>query len=164
MTEENLFSYRVKVDEIPERGQTVEVDVPEEARQAIAKSYGLLALSVLKASIALKRKGKEVLAKGQIQAHVVQTCVVTLDAFEDSVQEEIDLRFAPDAPALDDVNAPLDAPDPIIGGEIELGGLVVEYLALSLDPYPRKPGAEFHFKDESKGEHPFAALKKWTKE
>lgn len=164
MTEAPLYSYRVKVDEIPERGQTVDIAVPQEALQAIAKSFGLVSVSDLTASIALKRKGKEVHATGTMQAHVTQTCVVSLDAFDETVQENVDLRFAPDAPALDDVNAPLDAPDPIIGGEIELGGLVVEFLALALDPYPRKPGAEFQFKDETAGEHPFAALKKWTKE
>lgn len=164
MTEAPLFSYRVKVDDIPERGLAVEIDVPEEARRDIAKAFGLVALPVLKASLALKRKGKEVAATGRLQAEVSQTCVVSLDAFDERVEEAMDLRFAPDAPALDDVNAPLDAPDPIIGGEIELGGLVVEFLALALDPYPKKPGAEFRFEAESEGEHPFAALKKWTKE
>ena len=71
---------------------------------------------------------------------------------------------APDAPALDDETAPLDAPDPIINGEIEWGGLMVEFLALALDPYPRKPGVEFQFEAQGEAEHPFAALKKWTKE
>ena len=164
MSEDDFYSHRIKVDEIPERGQTVEIVVPDEALKAIAKAYGLVALSSLTASLALKRKGKEVLATGVMQAHVTQTCVVTLDAFEQTVQEEMDLRFAPDAPALDDVNAPLDAPDPIIGGEIDLGRIVVEFLALALDPYPRKPGAEFRFEGDGAGEHPFGALKKWTKE
>jgi uncharacterized metal-binding protein YceD (DUF177 family) len=164
MTEADFYSHPIKVDEIPDRGLAVEIDVPAEALQVIAKAYGLVGIASLKAHIDLKRRGKEVLATGRMQAEVTQTCVVTLDAFAAVVEEEIDLRFAPDAPALDDVNAPLDAPDPIIGGAIDLGRLVVEFLALSLDPYPRKPGAEFHFEGEGAGEHPFAALKKWTKE
>ena len=36
-----------------------------------------------------------------------------------------------------------DAPDPIVDGKIDLGALAAEFLALGLDPYPRKPGAEF---------------------
>ena len=164
MTDAPLFSHRVKVDDIPERGLAVEVVVPEEARQAIAKAFGLVGVAVLKAAVTFKKKGKEASATGMLDATVTQTCVVSLEAFDETVHEPLDLHFAPDAPALDDETAPLDAPDPIINGEIELGGLIVEFLALALDPYPKKPGAEFQFEAASEAEHPFAALKKWTKE
>ena len=87
MSEADFYSHRIKVDEIPERGQTVEIAVPDEALQAIAQVYGLVAVSSLTASLALKRKGKEVLATGVMQAHVTQTCVVTLDAFEQDVRD-----------------------------------------------------------------------------
>ena len=36
-----------------------------------------------------------------------------------------------------------DDPDPVIDGKIDLGALTAEFFALGLDPYPRKPGAEF---------------------
>ncbi|PXW57977.1 YceD family protein [Chelatococcus asaccharovorans] len=36
-----------------------------------------------------------------------------------------------------------DPPDAIVDGTIDLGQLAAEYLALGLDPYPRKPGALF---------------------
>ncbi len=36
-----------------------------------------------------------------------------------------------------------DPPDPIVNGRIDLGQLAAEFLALGLDPYPRKPGVEF---------------------
>ena len=36
-----------------------------------------------------------------------------------------------------------DPPDEIIDGTIDLGQLAAEFLALGLDPYPRKPGALF---------------------
>ena len=36
-----------------------------------------------------------------------------------------------------------DAPDPIVDGKIDLGALAAEFLALGLDPYPRKPGVAF---------------------
>ena len=164
MTDAPLFSYRVKVDDIPERGLVIEVEVPEEARQIIAKAFGLVALSALKVAVTFKKKGKEASALGRLDAQLTQTCVVSLEAFDETVHEALDLHFAPDAPALDDETAPLDAPDPIINGEIELGVLMVEFLALALDPYPKKPGAEFQFEAASEAEHPFAALKKWTKE
>jgi uncharacterized metal-binding protein YceD (DUF177 family) len=55
-----------------------------------------------------------------------------------------------------------DPPDPIIAGRIDLGALVTEFLALSLDPYPRKPGVEFEdaptAPDDRLEESPFAKL------
>ena len=53
-------------------------------------------------------------------------------------------------------------PDPIIGGQIDLGALVAEFLALGLDPHPRKPGVEFEKPrnpaDEDNVESPFSKL------
>ena len=31
-----------------------------------------------------------------------------------------------------------DAPDPIVDGKVDLGALAAEFIALALDPYPRK--------------------------
>ena len=44
-------------------------------------------------------------------------------------------------------------------GKIDLGQYAVEQLALSLDPFPRKPGAEFVQPEEPAEISPFAALK-----
>ena len=44
-------------------------------------------------------------------------------------------------------------------GEIDLGQYVVEHLALELDPFPRKPGAEFVQPPEPAEISPFAVLK-----
>lgn len=41
------------------------------------------------------------------------------------------------------IDLDVDAPDPIIGEIIDLGATVSEFLTLSLDPYPRRPGAVF---------------------
>ena len=90
---------------------------------------------------------------------------MTLEEFDASIAEPIEVRFAPQIetpPALhlrrnsrsagrdDDAEArhiggalDEDAPDPLIGGAIDLGAIASEFLTLSLDPYPRKPGAIF---------------------
>ncbi len=61
------------------------------------------------------------------------------------------------------VDIDVDAPDPLIGGEIDLGAIVFEFLALSLDPYPRKPGAVFMEPENSdRDASPFAALRQIT--
>ena len=52
-----------------------------------------------------------------------------------------------------------EPPDEIAGGHVDLGALTAEFLALGLDPYPRKPGVDFNFEDGStKPDSPFAAL------
>ena len=51
-------------------------------------------------------------------------------------------------------------PDEITNGQIDLGALAAEFLMLGLDPYPRKPGADFSFEgDDQDRESPFGALK-----
>lgn len=58
------------------------------------------------------------------------------------------------------VDIDADAPDPLIGGEIDLGAVVCEFLALGLDPYPRKPGAVFAEPEKPDPDaNPFAALR-----
>ena len=42
-----------------------------------------------------------------------------------------------------DLGSDDDPPDEIIGNTVDLGALAAEFLGLALDPYPRKPGAEF---------------------
>lgn len=41
-----------------------------------------------------------------------------------------------------------DPPDAIVDGHIDLGSLAAEFLALGLDPYPRKPGVAFALGDD----------------
>jgi uncharacterized metal-binding protein YceD (DUF177 family) len=52
----------------------------------------------------------------------------------------------------------VDPPDLIEDGIIDLGGYVVEHLALELDPFPRKPGAEFTPPETDPEPSPFAVL------
>jgi Large ribosomal RNA subunit accumulation protein YceD len=115
---------------------------------------------------------------------VTQVCVVTLEPFEHDVVEAVEVRFvaappsprvqgagktrrrgaqdmdlAPPPPAVEEGEE--DPPDVIVDGRIDLGSLAAEFLALGLDPYPRKPGAEFapvEPEPEPEAESPFAAL------
>ncbi|MDP2117169.1 MAG: DUF177 domain-containing protein, partial [Brevundimonas sp.] len=48
----------------------------------------------------------------------------------------------------------------IENGQIDLGQYAVEQLALRLDPFPRKPGAEFVQPPEPVEISPFAVLKR----
>ncbi len=159
-----LLSRPLAVDDIPEKGLSVEVMADPDERAAIARAFGLVEIASLTGSFDVRRKGREAVARGTVRARIVQTCVVTLEPFDAVVEEDVDLRFAPGAPALDDENAPPDAPDPIVDGKIDLGGVTAEFLALGLDPYPKKPGAAFSFGEDPDRESPFAALAKLKRE
>ena len=108
---------------------------------------------------------------GAVHGELTQICVVSLEPFPATVDEDVDVRFAPQTAADSGVArrteeaqtfslADEDEPDPVIDGKIDLGALAAEFFALGLDPYPRKPGAVF---DEERTnseptESPFAAL------
>ena len=108
------------------------------------------------AEFTLERAGRSrIHVHGRMDATVTRICVVSLDPFETEVSEPIDVTFAPEAEARaaearaaadQEVRgpAPIEGPpDPIIEGRIDLGALAAEFLALGLDPYPRKPGVDF---------------------
>ena len=58
----------------------------------------------------------------------------------------------------DDLEAE-DPPDPLVGDHIDLGAVAREFVALGLDPYPRKPGVVFAYEEDAPGEEsPFARL------
>lgn len=91
------------------------------------------------------KKGR-VTAEGLLAARLTRTCVVTLEEFPVVVAEQFTVRFVPAETGDEqpDLELDLDADDdvPYDGVTIDLGEAAIEQLALALDPYPRKPGAE----------------------
>jgi uncharacterized metal-binding protein YceD (DUF177 family) len=139
----NEFSRILALD--PRRG-AIRIDVaadPQE-RAALAERFGLQAIEALSAAVQIRqRPGQRWRLAATLQARVVQTCVVTLEAVAQGVEDRIVLDFAAaqpkDAPDLDlsDEDAePL--PD---DGRIDVGEIVAQHLYLALDPFPRAPGA-----------------------
>jgi uncharacterized metal-binding protein YceD (DUF177 family) len=161
------WSVPVAVDDIPETGLHLEIDAPEPVRAEIAGLAGLRELGRLSGVFDLTRRGAGVRVTGNVSARVGQTCVVTLEPVESDIDEPVDLRFAPRpvAPASaksETVAAHTsdeDPPDPLFGGKLDLGAIATEFLLLGIDPYPRKPGAEFApVKADDASAKPFAAL------
>ena len=172
----NPWSMPVAVDDIPESGLHMEIEAPSAVRAEVAELAGVRDLPHLSAVFDLTREGAGVAVNGQVSARVGQSCVVTLEPIESAVEEAVDVKFAP-APAGPADGEPKstkgarkrarpddEPPEPLIDGALDLGGLAVEFLILGIDPYPRKPGAQFlPPKAEDGGEHPFAALKSLKK-
>jgi hypothetical protein len=168
---ERPWSVPVRVDDIPEMGCHVELAADDLTRRAIADLAGLRALPRLEAVFDLSRHGRNGLRlTGRVTALAGQTCVVTLDPIDGAVTEDVDLVFAPPRPPADSAHDPRDLPqglaidasdesEELVDGAVDLGAVATESLLLGLDPYPRKPGAEFAVPPapETK-EGPFAAL------
>lgn len=146
--------------------RTLEAD--ELARARIARLLGLVSIQSLSAELRLKpwMDGAEI--DGRFSAEITQTCGVTADDFEESAEGEFVIRVLPPG----SINAPReeadeieldpeadDPPDVLEGEDIDLGAYVVEHLALELDPFPRKPGAEFIAPRDDSDLSPFAVLR-----
>ena len=139
----------------------------EAERKAIARDLGLIDLSRLEATIRVRAwmDGAEI--TGRLRATVTQECGVTLDPFDSDIEADIRLHMVPQgSPHAPDEAGELeldpeadDPPDVMTGPEIDLGAVVIEHLALSLDPFPRKPGAEFEPPPAESVESPFSVLK-----
>jgi hypothetical protein len=157
---ERPWSVPVAVADIPEQGGHYDLAADQAVRQAVARIAGLRALSNLDASFDLERRGDTVAVRGEVRADVGQTCVVTLDPIDAHVSEAVDLEFAPLTDGtVASARAGREPPEPLENGIVDLGAVATEFLMLGLDPYPRKPGAEFASPAaEDEAGKPFAAL------
>ena len=172
MTPERPWSVTVRLDEVPESGRHVSLEASEETRAALAGPAGVDAVERLTATFDLTRRGRDGLhVAGRVNATVRQTCVVSLDPLVSTIDEAVEVDFAPrrdDATSRSD-EIELDSsadeePEPLVGNSVDLGLLATEFLILGIDPYPRKPDAAFEApaSAEAAGKA-FAALAAWSK-
>lgn len=140
--------------------RTLEPDAAARAR--IAKALDLASLDSFTADVTLAPSPGGWRLSGRVRASLAQTCGITLE----SLPVEIDAPFTISlAEAVEEdpeeivITLDDESPDPVEGGQVDLGQYAVEQLALRLDPFPRKPGAEFVQPPEPAEISPFAVLK-----
>lgn len=162
----------VAVEQIPDTGLQRDIKANAAELTALADVGGLREVMEADASLTLTpMRDRQFHVTGRVTARIGQTCVVTLEPIESAIDEEIDVTFAPESqiPTLastiddsieEDAEIP-DPPEPIVNGVIDLGRVATDALFLGIDPYPRKPDAQFAAPVEAidPDEHPFAALK-----
>jgi len=133
-------------------GDPVEFDIaptPEQLK-GLARRFGLRSLDSLHATgqVSELRGGAALRVDGRLQASLTQNCVVTLEPVTQTVDEPFFLEFGDNADVIDAATGELvvapdqDPPDPMPAGSLDLGEIVCEQLALAIDPYPRKEGAD----------------------
>jgi uncharacterized metal-binding protein YceD (DUF177 family) len=121
---------------------------PEECAR-VAERLGLQSLTAFTATFRITRQagGDEYLAHGRLHARAVRTCVVSLEDFTEPTELAFTVRFVTDEASEDEaLEAPYDyedGPDEVLyeNDTLDLGEAAVQEYALSLNPYPRKPGA-----------------------
>lgn len=134
------FSRTERVDAIGEHERVVEIAATPEERAALAKRFDLLRVDRLEARFAIRREAAGVVARGRVEAEVVQACSVTDEPVSSQVDEPADLRFVPELEAgAEELELSADSLDtiPYEGGRIDLGEAAAETMALALDPFPR---------------------------
>jgi uncharacterized metal-binding protein YceD (DUF177 family) len=143
-----VFSRKMRLGGIGEAVQRhIEADDAECA--ALAALFGLPGIAAVSGDFALRHERRGIIAATlSLRARLTQICVITLEPFDATIHETTELRFVPAAGISEAGEFLLDAetlesPDeiPYAGESIDLGAVLAEQLALSLDPYPRKPGA-----------------------
>lgn len=163
------WTHILKLSEVGRGPVSLRLEPAAEIRAQIAKDLGLESLSAFSGQISVRPwlDGAEIF--GRLQATVEQICGVSAEAFEQEVTGQFEVRVvpagSPNAPAdsVGDVELDLEAPDPpdvLERDEIDVAHYLVEHLALEIDPFPRKPGAEFDYQTDTQDESPFAVLKR----
>ena len=166
----SAWRHMIRLSDLARGPLSVTLEPDAEARAAIAKELALEGLPALQGRITVRPwlDGAEI--TGRFTAVVEQICGVTLDPFETQIDGDFVVRAvpagSPNAPADSEggeVEMDLEAPDPpdvLSSDDLDLAGYLVEHLALDIDPFPRKPGAEFDYEPDVQEESPFAVLKR----
>ncbi|MGH7026691.1 YceD family protein [Brevundimonas sp.] len=136
-----------------------------ETCKRVARALDLQALEAFEVEINLAPTVSGWRMEGRVVADAVQTCGLTLEPLPVHVDRKFSIQMveATEREGEEDGEIDLelddDSADQIEGGSLDLGQYAVEQLTLSLDPFPRKPGAVFEQPKEPGEISPFAVLK-----
>ena len=135
------FSRPLLTDRVPRKGSHEVFAAEPNELLALAKRFDLPTLHSLKAHlIATPWRGGGLKVTGKVLAELEQVSVISLEAFRSTASFEVERYFLPERMIVETSE---DDVDQIENGEIDLGELVSEAMALELDPYPRKPGEAY---------------------
>jgi uncharacterized metal-binding protein YceD (DUF177 family) len=162
------WSVPLAVQTVPPEGQQLHLAADASARAGVAKLAAVAEIDRLEADMTVVPHGGDgVHVTGKLSAVLEQTCVVTLEPMRSEINEAIDILYLRNLPEVlpvgddDEEHGTLgdERIEVLVGDSIDLGAIATEFLILGINPYPRKPGAEFTppAADEPSS-HPFAAL------
>ena len=176
MTQGLPLSHSYNLARLGNAGDEVHFSAGEAERAGIAKWAGILSVEKLAVRVEIKKlESNRFGLTFSLDADVTQSCVVSLEPvpahIERSFSRELvfvgPARHRPDQAGakgdesetvLDDLE---EGPEEITSLHQDLAVPALEEFALSLDPYPRRPGVEFTPKkgESDPPQSPFAVLK-----
>jgi len=142
------FSHPISTARLSSKPSTYRLAANEGERAALARRFDLISLDRFEATVTLKREpGDAVRFDGEIDADLVQACVVTTDPVPAKVTDRFTLIYRPDIDEATADQMALDNPEdeiiePLIGDSIDIGEAVAQQLSVAMDPYPRSVGAQ----------------------
>ena len=164
----------VRIDRLPASGRSIDVAPDAAARAELATILNIQAVEAMQASLTVTPLRGGIRALGTLTARIVQASVVSFEPVYQDIDETIDRVFLPQS--TDHVPTPGsevfvdleddDFPDHIDGPEVDLSALLIETIALAIDPYPRQPGESLEslgLNGDGEASGPFAALEKLKK-
>lgn len=145
MTVQNEFSRLVKLDCLSGSEQMNEISANAGERAALSARFALLSLDRLTASIALVKDNENIVAKGRVQADLVQPCAATGEPVPDHIDQPIAILLMP-APGRD-AGGETELDEEICesmfhdGRSVDIGEVAAQTMGLALNPYPRSKNA-----------------------
>ncbi len=167
MTEPDLWPVKLRLAEAQRSAPTLQLEADEGRRATLASALDLVELKRFVAQVHVTPwlDGAQIAAHWE--AHIVQSCGVSLEPFDTVLAGDFTVRVVPpDSPAAqsggDEISIDPEAEDPpdlLEDDGLDVGGYLVEHLALEIDPFPRKPGATFVPPPQESPASPFAMLR-----
>jgi uncharacterized metal-binding protein YceD (DUF177 family) len=155
------FSHVIDISAISSEGVSMQIDAGDTERKAIAERLGIPALDRLSGAFEVTPVAGGANLRLDLIAVAHRVCVVSLEPMIEEISETICMKFRRDIVEDDEIDDVDEIIEPLDGDEIDLGELLIQYAALALDPYPRKPGAAAALEScrDATPASPFAALK-----
>jgi uncharacterized metal-binding protein YceD (DUF177 family) len=146
MSPSDYESIGVKVpaaDILPGKPVTARLEMSAEDRADLADALDVPRVDRVEGEIKAARRAGLIEVEGRIIAKLVRACVVSLEEMDEEIDETFAVTFTEEQqPAREgEFEADLDAPEPIEGGVVDFGAVLLEQLVLAMDPHPRIEGA-----------------------
>ena len=127
---------------------------------ALAERFGWVAINNLAIELTVRKVARHCWdVRGQINAHLIQSCIVTGAPVAESIDFQIDERYVRSVDHMDEVEVRLDGAEPLKNGAIDIGELAVQSLGLAATAWPRVENAPDSYSvGDQRSEHPFSGL------
>ena len=161
------LSFTLDMRKIPAVGLDLCFSASPRECALLAERFDVPEVKNFTATVHLKKQGKLTQMTGSFCSLVTQECVVTLEAFENTVSGDFLLLLSDEKqPDVSEEEIALtDEPTEYCPrGIIPFRDLLGEQFGLNLDPFPHKTRQPFEYREETSApENPFSVLKGLTK-